>query len=166
MWLHTRSRTHLQTRSSLIFDDMSIWCTRTSSRDLASFLWELYAFLHEYYTTKSRNLQPLRILGGSCTWQRPRSMLRSLSPQVSMRFQRGLKDIKWYSRVVSCERLSISIKSKDIFIKVFKTYFLINSVSVVTQLVCLHQIIAPILPATNNTLIIPVITSTSIKFFL
>ena len=92
--LHVRSRTHLQMRSSLILYDMSIWCTRTSSRDLASFLWELYAFLHEYYTTKSRNLQPLRILGGSCTWQRPRSMLRSLSPQVSERFKRTLKVLK------------------------------------------------------------------------
>ena len=84
--LHMRSRTHLQMRSSLIFDDMSIWCTRTSSRDFVSFLWELYAPSIRYYTTKSRNSQPLRILGDSCTWQRPRSMLRSLSPQVSERF--------------------------------------------------------------------------------
>ena len=85
--LHVRSRTHLQMRSSLILYDMSIWCTRTSSRDFAPFLWELYVFSYEYYTTKSRNSQPLRILGGSCTWQRPRSMLRSLSPQVSERFK-------------------------------------------------------------------------------
>jgi len=49
-------------------------------------LWELYAFSYEYYTTKSRNSQPLKKFCRPCTWQRPRSMLRSLSPQVSERF--------------------------------------------------------------------------------
>ena len=127
IWLmmHTWSRTYLQMRSSLIFDNKSIWYARTSSRVLASFLWELYAFLHEYYTTKSRNLQPpqknfaVPVLDNALVPCYARLVHKS---------QRGLKDIKWYSRVVSCERLSISIKSKDIFIKVFKTYFLILSV--------------------------------------
>ena len=58
------------------------------------------------------------------------------------------------------------IIKRFIFIKIFKTYFSINSVSFATQLVYLHQMTAPILPATNNTLIIPVITNTSIRFLL
>ena len=58
------------------------------------------------------------------------------------------------------------IIKRFIFIKVFKTYFSINSVSFATQLVYLHQMTAPILPTMNNTLIIPVITSTSMMFLL
>ena len=51
------------------------------------------------------------------------------------------------------------IIKRFIFIKVFKTYFLINSVSVVTELVKLAYHTIPIGTSTINTLIHPVIAS-------
>ena len=56
--------------------------------------------------------------------------------------------------------LTIQIKNSFIFINIFKTYFLINSVSLDTLLTHIHAIGATI----NKTLIHPVIINTMMTF--
>ena len=86
-------------------------------------------------------------------------MLRSLNSQVSERFMSDNENHNMLLRRNNKRLLRKEIIKRFIFIKVFKTYFSINSVSVVTELVKLAYHTIPIGTSTINTLIHPVIAS-------